>query len=108
MVATNNSAPKGKEKTDTNKKFAAGGSNKMFGPGGAAPQEPGVTARRTKAGDNTFKVNGGKGKMFGKQAADPQAPGSTAHQAGTSQNWGLPKGKGHMSGPNTAKNASPR
>lgn len=108
MAKNGNSLVMGKEKADTNKKFAAGGSNKMFGQGGAAPAQPGVTANKAKGGDNTFKVAGGKGKMFGKQAADPQAPGVTAHQAGTSQSWGLPKGKGHMSGPNTAKNASPR
>ena len=97
----------GKEKKEQSAGFAKGGSNKMFGQGGAAQAEAGVTANMKQGGNNKFEFNQGTGKMVGPQAADPQAPGVTGHDAGSSQKWGLPPSKGHMAGWTGAQTAKP-
>lgn len=97
----------GKEKSEKMNSFAKGGSNKMFGPGGAATAEAGVSANMKKGGNMKAEAVGGKGKMFGPQAADPQAPGVSGHSAGTSQSWGVKGGTTHMFGPGQARNQTP-
>ena len=110
MVKTNNSAPKGKEKSERTNIGAKGGSTKMFGKSGAAPQEAGVANRSSLAPANNSAIKGGKTGVMGKQrGAAPAAPGQVSSGGrGGDNSFKASGGKGHMAGFTPAANARPR
>lgn len=59
---------------------AKGGSTKMFGKKGVAPQKSGTTATASVGKGGKFAA-GGSTKMFGKNTVKPQKPGTTATAA---------------------------
>lgn len=65
------------KKTETNKEFAQGGNDHMFGAQKAGPQKPADTAHDTKGDGGKFAA-GGSGKMFGYTGSEPAKSGITS------------------------------
>ena len=110
MVKTTNSAPKSKEKSERTNIGAKGGSTKMFGKSGAAPQEPGVSNRTSLAPASNAAIKGGRTGVMGKQrGAAPAAPGQfSSGGRGGDNSFKASGGKGHMAGFSPAANAKAR
>jgi len=112
MVMTNNSKPssKTKEKSEKTGMGAKGGTTKMFGKSGAAPQESGVSNRSSLAPANNSAIKGGRSGIMGKQRnAAPSQPGKVSSAcAGGDNTFKVSGGKGHMAGFTPAANAKPR
>lgn len=58
-------------------KFAAGGNNKTFQQGQAAPARPGTVAASGATGKGPQFAKGGSTKMFGYRGSQARTPGST-------------------------------
>ena len=58
-------------------KFAAGGNNKTFKQGQAAPARAGTVAASGITGPGPQFASGGKTKMFGNRGSQARTPGST-------------------------------
>ena len=112
MVMTNNSKPssKTKEKSEKTGMGAKGGTTKMFGKSGAAPQESGVSNRSSLAPASNSAINGGRSGVMGKQRnAAPSQPGKVTSTCGGGDNtFKVSGGNGHMAGFTPAANAKPR
>ena len=112
MVKTNNSKPssKTKEKSEKTGIGAKGGSTKMFGKSGAAPQEAGVSNRSSLAPANNSAIKGGRSGVMGKQrGAAPARPGEVSSGGhGGDNSFKVSGGKGHMAGFTPAANAKPQ
>lgn len=112
MVKTNNSMPssKTKEKSEKTGMGAKGGTTKMFGKSGAAPQEAGVSNRSSLAPANNSAIKGGRSGVMGKQrGAAPSKPGEVSTGGyGGDNSFKVSGGKGHMAGFTPAANAKPR
>lgn len=98
MVMTNNSAPKGKEKSEKMNVGAKGGTTKMFGKMGADPMEAGVAAPTRAPGMDKAAPKGGKTGVMGKQrGAAPAVPGQVSSGGrGGDNTFKASGGKGHM------------
>jgi hypothetical protein len=112
MVKTNNSKPssKTKEKSEKTGGGAKGGTTKMFGKSGAAPQEPGVSNRSSLAPANNSAIKGGRTGVMGKQrGAAPSKSGEVSTGGyGGDNSFKVSGGKGHMAGFSPAANAKPQ
>lgn len=109
-MKTNNSAPKGKEKSEKMNVGAKGGTNKMFSKMGAEPAEAGVAAPTRAPAFSKAPAKGGRTGVMGKQhGAAPAVAGqvSTGGRGGDNT-FKASGGKNHMAGFTGAQNARPR
>lgn len=99
-MKTSSSAPKGKEKTDKAGSFAKGGSTKMFGKSGAAPDSPGMAGQPTLPKFDKAPAKGGTGGVMGKQrGAAPAVSGQVSSGGRSGDNsFKASGGSGHMAG----------
>ena len=106
-MKTNNSAPKGKEKTEKMGGGAKGGTTKMFGKMGVMPSESGVSVPVRAPGFNKNAPKGGRTGVMGKQrGAAPAVPGQVSSGGrGGDNSFKASGGKGHMAGFTGAMNA---
>lgn len=109
-MKNNHSAPKGKEKSEKMNIGAKGGSTKMFGKSGAAPQQPGLSNRATLAPFGKEAPRGGRTGVMGKQrGAAPAVAGQVSSGGrGGDNSFKAKGGSGHMAGFTGAQNARPR
>lgn len=109
-MKNNNSAPKGKEKTEKMGGGAKGGTTKMFGKSGAAPQEPGVASDTYLPKFDKAPAKGGRTGVMGKQrGAAPAMSGCVScGGSGGDNSFKVSGGKGRMAGFTGAQNARPR
>jgi hypothetical protein len=109
-MKTNNSAPKGKEKTEKMGGGAKGGTTKMFPKTGVATREAGVGAPTRPQPFGKEAPKGGRTGVMGKQrGAAPVVPGQVSCGGrGGDNSFKVSGGKGHMAGFSGAQNATPR
>ena len=110
-MAMKSTPPMGKEKSEKALNGASGGSTRMFGKSGAAPQVAGVSARPSSAPFSKDAPKGGSTGVMGKQRSTaPSRPGQVS-AGGTStvdNTFGVKGGSGHMAGHSGASPAKPR
>ena len=109
-MAMKSTPPMGKEKSDKPLDGASGGSTRMFGKSGAAPQVAGVSARPSNAPFAKDAPKGGSTGVMGKQRSSaPARPGgqSPGGSSVVSNTFGVKGGNGHMAGPSGASPAKP-
>lgn len=101
-MKTNNSAPKGKEKSEKTGFGAKGGTTKMAGQQGVAPSKPGQVSVSSGSPNNKFGIPNGVGKsgVMGKQrGAAPSRPGTVSSGGhGGDNSFSVKGGSGHMAG----------
>lgn len=109
-MKNNHSAPKGKEKSEKMGGGAKGGTTKMFGKSGAAPQVSGVSNRPSLAPASNSPAKGGRTGVMGKQrgAAPAVSGGVSVGGRGGDNSFKVSGGKGHMAGFTGSQNARPR
>lgn len=111
MVKTNNSAPKGKEKTEKMNIGAKGGTNKMAAQQGVAPSKPGQVSVSSGSPNNKWGIpnNVGKSGVMGKQrGAAPAVSGQVSSGGrGGDNSFKVSGGNGHMAGFSASPNAKP-
>lgn len=99
-MKNNHSAPKGKEKSEKMGGGAKGGTTKMFGKSGAAPQESGVSNRSKLAPFSKDAAKGGRTGVMGKQRGAAPATSGGVSSGGRSgdSSFKVSGGKGRMAG----------
>ena len=109
-MKTNNSAPKGKEKSEKMGGGAKGGTTKMFPKSGVAVREAGVSAPTRSQSFDKVAPKGGRTGVMGKQrGAAPAVSGQVSSGGrGGDNSFKVSGGSGHMAGFTGAQNARPR
>jgi hypothetical protein len=109
-MKTSSSAPKGKEKSEKAGSFAKGGSTKMFGKSGSAPDVPGSAAMPSLPRFDKAPLKGGKTGVMGKQrGAAPSVPGQVSSGGrGGDNSFKVSGGRGRMAGFSPSSPAKPR
>lgn len=106
-MKNNHSAPKGKEKSDKPGNFAKGGTKKMFGKMGAAPDTAGTASSPGAPAFSKAPAKGGRGGVMGKQRGAAPAESGKFSSGGRSgdNSFKVSGGSGKMFGKGSANPA---